>query len=372
MDETTSFWQLTPDTSITTQLGENGLLLTFVLVACVVVIHFGSRLVLAWFERNMHRTENIWDDALILAMKRPLSALIWVVGLSWIAQVTYTENELPLLSAITPLREVLVLVVLVWFVNGFISEAEKGLLNTAAKEQGADESTVHAVSRLLRTAVVITGALMVMQSLGFDVTGVVALGSIGGLAVSFAARDLLANFFGGLMVYLDRPFTVGDWVRSPDRNIEGTVESIGWRTTRIRTFDQRPLYVPNSIFTTIAVENPSRMRNRRIYETIGVRYDDMLVVRQVVSDVKEMLVAHPEIDCERTLIVNFNSFSDSSLEFFVYTFTKTTDWIRYHEIKQDVLLSIGDIVAQHGAEMAYPTTTVIMAPPAEELPDIEL
>ena len=90
----------------------------------------------------------------------------------------------------------------------------------------------------------------------------------------FAAKDLLANFFGGLTIYLDRPFAVGDWIRSPDREIEGTVERIGWRLTLIRTFDKRPLYIPNAVFTTIAVENPSRMHNRRIYETIGIRYDD--------------------------------------------------------------------------------------------------
>ena len=104
-----------------------------------------------------------------------------------------------------------------------------------------------------------------MQALGYSISGVLAFGGIGGIAVGFAAKDLLANFFGGLMIYLDRPFSVGDWIRSPDKNIEGTVEEIGWRLTRIRTFDKRPLYVPNSTFTQISVENPSRMLNRRIY-----------------------------------------------------------------------------------------------------------
>ena len=82
---------------------------------------------------------------------------------------------------------------------------------------------------------------------------------MGGIAVGFAARDLLANFLGGLSIFMDRPFAVGDWIRSPDREIEGTVEDVGWRVTRIRTFDQRPLYVPNSVFSTVALENPSRL-----------------------------------------------------------------------------------------------------------------
>ncbi|WP_286845492.1 mechanosensitive ion channel family protein, partial [Spongiibacter sp. UBA6593] len=185
---------------------------------------------------------------------------------------------------------------------------------------------------------------------------------IGGIAVGFAAKDLLANFFGGLMVYLDRPFSVGDWIRSPDKNIEGTVENIGWRQTRIRTFDQRPLYVPNATFTQISVENPSRMLNRRIYETIGVRYDDAKHIPAIISKVREMLANHPEIDTRKTLIVNFNSFNASSLDFFVYTFTKTTQWVKYHEIKQDILLNILEIVHELGADVAYPTSTIKMDP----------
>jgi MscS family membrane protein len=127
---------------------------------------------------------------------------------------------------------------------------------------------------LLRVSVIITAILVALQSLGFNISAVLAFGGIGGIAVGFAAKDLLANFFGGLMIYLDRPFSVGDWIRSPDRSIEGTVEKIGWRLTSIRTFDKRPLYIPNSMFANISVENPSRMTHRRIYETIGVRYED--------------------------------------------------------------------------------------------------
>ena len=141
---------------------------------------------------------------------------------------------------------------------------------------------------------------------------------------------------------------------------------IGWRLTIIRTFTQRPLYVPNSVFASISLENPSRMLNRRIYETIGVRYDDAAVVEPIVSDVKAMLEAHPEITTERTMMVNFNAFGPSSLDFFIYCFTHTTVWAEYHKIKQDVLLKIHDIIVSHGAEVAFPTTTVHLQPPEPE------
>ena len=171
----------------------------------------------------------------------------------------------------------------------------------------------------------------------------------------------MANFFGALMIYLDKPFSVGDWVRSPDQEIEGTIEDIGWRRTVIRTFDKRPLYVPNSVFNTISVENPSRMANRRIYETLGIRYDDISVMSTIVDSVKSMLTEHEAIDNSQTMIVNFDAFGPSSIDFFIYTFTKTTDWILFHEIKQDVLLKIAEIIEQAGAEIAFPTQTLHLA-----------
>ncbi|MDP3421435.1 MAG: mechanosensitive ion channel family protein, partial [Thiobacillus sp.] len=196
------------------------------------------------------------------------------------------------------------------------------------------------------------------QNLGFSIAGVLAFGGIGGIAVGFAAKDMLANFFGGLTIYLDRPFVVGEWIRSPDKEIEGTVEYIGWRHTRVRAFNKNPIYVPNALFTTIVVENPTRMTNRRIRETIGIRYADLDTLPAIVEDVKSMLLAHPEIDADATLIVNFNEFGASSLNFFIYAFTRTVQWVHYHEVKQDVLLKIADIIRGHGAEIAFPTQTL--------------
>jgi MscS family membrane protein len=265
-------------------------------------------------------------------------------------------EESELLSHIDGFRNIAFLFLLMWFLVRFIKGGETIFLQRA--ETAEQVTTVTAVARLLRVAVIITGAVMLLQALGYSVHGVLAFGGVGGIAVGFAAKDLLANFFGSLVIYLDKPFVVGDWVRSPDRNIEGTVEHIGWRMTHIRTFDKRPLYVPNSIFSNISVENPSRMQNRRINEVIGVRYDDAAVLAKIVADVRSMLESHPDIDSEQTLIVNFDTFAASSLNFFIYTFTKTTNWVQFHAVKQDVLLQILSIIEGHNAEIAFPTTTV--------------
>jgi MscS family membrane protein len=258
-------------------------------------------------------------------------------------------------------RYVSVIFAIAWFCVRLVREMETRVIRRNAeseREDKLDRATIEAIGKLLRLVVIVTATIVILQTLGFSLSGVLAFGGIGGIAVGFAAKDLLANFFGGLMIYLDRPFAVGDWVRSPDRDIEGTVEYIGWRLTRIRTFDKRPLYVPNSVFMGISVENPSRMSHRRIKETIGIRYDDIAEMASIVEQVRQMLNDHPDIDERQTLIVNFNAFSASSLDFFIYTFTHTTNWVRYHEIKQDVMLRIAEIIQRHGAEIAFPTSTL--------------
>jgi len=331
----------------------------FVVVFLVLLADFFQRRILSRLAKRLQKTANPWDDALLAAMRRPLSLLIWVLGMSYAAELTARKTTATMFELIEPAREVAVIVLLAWFLVRFIRQVEVNIVELRkTRDEPVDVTTLDAIAKLLRLSVLITAALVILQTLGFSIAGVLAFGGVGGIAVGFAARDLLANFFGGLIIYLDRPFSVGDWIRSPDREIEGTVEQIGWRQTCIRTFDKRPLYIPNSIFATIAVENPSRMTNRRIYETIGIRYDDIAHMADIVREVEAMLKAHPAIDTEQTLMVNFVSFAPSSVDFFVYTFTKTTSWTAFHEIKQDVLLKIADIIAGYGAEIAFPTSTV--------------
>lgn len=334
----------------------------FVIVFFTLLIDLIQKRLLRKLHKNLGRTKNYWDDSLIEAAQRPISALIWVLGLTFAAEIVQTRSDAVIFEAIDPIREVGVLIALAWFLVRFIRLGEQNIVKKRMEAgEPFDRTTADAIAKLLRISVVITAGLVILQNLGYSISGVLAFGGIGGIAVGYAAQDLLANFFGGLTIYMDRPFDVGDWIRSPDRKIEGTVEKIGWRITCIRTFDKRPLYVPNSAFSTIAVENPSRMTNRRIYETIGIRYDDAGLMATIVDDVKLMLKKHDEIDAGQTLIVNFNEFAPSSLDFFVYTFTKTTNWIKFHEIKQDVMLKIIEIIEGHGAECAFPTSTIHLA-----------
>ncbi len=332
----------------------------FLIVFVSLSLSFIVRRTINKIEIRLQKTNNPWDDLLVRSLQKPVAWLIWLLGLTFAADVVHQQSGATIFEAVGPVREIGVILILTLFLLNLIRGTQQILIASEAEtgERDFDAHTVDAISKLIRISIIITSALVMLQTLGFSVSGVLAFGGIGGIAIGFAAKDLLSNFFGGLMIYMDRPFKVGDWIRSNDRDIEGTVEHIGWRLTRIRTFDKRPLYVPNSIFANIGVENPSRMTNRRIYETIGIRYEDSAKMDVIVNDVKQMLLDHPEIDTKATLIVNFVSFSASSIDFFVYTFTKTTDWVRFHEIKQDVLLKIMNIIDSHQAEIAFPTTTL--------------
>ncbi len=338
---------------------DNGYVLqVFIVILAALILEFIQRKLLRKLQARLEKTKNTWDDIIVKAIRRPLSFIIWVGGLYMAMVIIQDATKAVIFSAIEPIRDVAVVAAMAWVMIRIISGAEE---NIKSSDGDFDQTTVDAISKLLRISVIITTVLVGLQTLGYSISGVLAFGGVGGIAVGFAAKDLLANFFGGLMIYLDRPFSVGDWVRSPDREIEGTIEKIGWRLTVVRTFDKRPLYVPNSVFNNIAVENPSRMSNRRIKETIGIRYEDAGKMGVIIDRVKTMLMEHEDIDTSKTLIVNFDRFASSSLDFFIYTFTKTTNWIRFHEVKQDVLLKIIDIIEREGAEFAYPTSTLHIA-----------
>jgi len=305
-------------------------------------------------QKHFENTKSIWDDAFAWAVHKPLKMLIWVYGATYAAQVA----KVPFIFQLTQFRQVGMVVVIAWFLVRFARRVEENFIESDIQKSKIDNGTASSIGHLARLSILITAGLLIMQILNINIAPIIAFGGAGTVIVGFAAKDLLANFFGALMIHLDRPFQVGDWIRSPDRSIEGTVEHIGWRQTRIRTFARNPLYVPNSIFTTIAVDNPSRMSNRRIKEVVGLRYQDVKQIEAVTTDIKSMLMSHNEIDSTKPCFVNLNSFGPSSLDILIYTFTKTTQWIPFQGIKQEIMLRILKIIESHGAEVAFPTTTL--------------
>ncbi|MEQ1915353.1 MAG: mechanosensitive ion channel family protein [Gallionella sp.] len=341
-----------------TNLSPEIIRLLLVLAATMLAHLFASR-ALNHAEKLTAKTDNVWDDALLTAARTPLPAFIWLGGLGLILHLIHLQTGEQMLEYLTPVRNIGFIVCIAWFLFRLIREVANNLLTLRAQTSATvDRTTVDVLGKIARITVIVIAALMVMQTLGFSISGVLAFGGVGGIAVGFAAKDLLANLFGGLMVHLDRPFNVGDSIRSPDRQIEGKVEHIGWRQSSIRAVNMSLIYVPNSLFTSIIVENTTRMSKRRIQETLGLRYEDLAKLSAIIADIETMVRAHPGIDTEERIVVSLNSMAESSLNITVIAFTRCTDLTEFHQVKQDVLFQIATIVARHGADFAFPTRTL--------------
>jgi len=242
-----------------------------------------------------------------------------------------------------------------------------------------DFSSAHTVERCGQIVVATIILLTVMGIFRIPLSGILTVGGVGGAALAFANQQLIANIFSGFAIFLDRPFSVGDWIYTTDAKIEGTVTNIGLRLTTIMGFDQRPIYVPNSTFNTSAMVNASRMKNRRILQYIGLRYQDLNRVEPIFEKIRDMLRNHEEIDHKQLTLVNVVNgstnmgssvgglYGSSSLNFMVYTFTKTTNWARFQNIQDDVMLKIGRIIRAEGGDIAFTSYSLFVESVPETL-----
>ena len=341
---------------------DHWLLKFIIIISIIIIINVITRIVLNFLKKQFSKTDNVWDDCVINSLYRPITILVWILGVVLTLEAFNNDFKIINISEdfLTSLKRVGIIFSIALFLNNLSKNFQVAIIkNNEINSVDVDEATYEAITKIVRLSIIITSGLIILQTFGFSISGVLAFGGIGGVAVGFAAKDMLANFFGGLMIYLDRPFRKGDWIRSPDRELEGTVENIGWRQTSIRNFRKNVIYIPNSVFMNIIVENPSRMTHRRIREVIGLRYKDMPKMLPIVEQVKSMIASHKDIDHSQPTIVNFDSYNDSSIDFFIITYANTTQWVKYHEIKQDVLMKVGEIIENNKAEIAFPTRVEI-------------
>jgi len=233
-----------------------------------------------------------------------------------------------------------------------------GLWEEKAKktESKLDDQLVPIVRRSLKVFLYIIGIVFILQNLGYSVTSLLAGLSISGLALGFASQNTIANLFGSLVIFLDKPFQIGDWIEMD--NIEGTVEDVGLRTIRVRTFANSIITVPNSKFTTNAINNWSRMKKRRIKMTIGVTYSSTPgKLEELVEKIRD-IIRRDENLMQDFFLVNFSGFGPSSLDIFIYCFTKSTVWAEFLQARQEFMIKIMHAVKELGLDFAFPTQTV--------------
>ena len=305
------------------------------------------------------------DDLLVVAVKKPLEWVVVVLGL-YLAIYTLRPPEM-VMGVLRAGFWVPFSLLTAWMIFRCVNVFTSMLKEWARKtDTTLDDHLVPIVERSLQIMVWIMAALMILQNLGYSVSGLLAGLGIGGLAVALAAQKTLADVFGSIMLLADRPFVPGDWIVSPDREIEGVVERIGFRSTRIRTFEQTVVAIPNNRLAEFVIDNISSRPYRRVWITVGLTYDTPSDrMREAVSRIENLLRTHPEVSQESTILVRFNEISENSLDIMVYYFTATTVWEDYLRIREDVNLKIMEIVESLGLRMAFPTRTVHVSPEPE-------
>ena len=331
---------------------EISIILAILLITNLAIV----RLTKFFIKKQNKRSYFTWNIAVIESLKNPTILILWIFGLLLILRIINQELWYQVNHLITNLFST---ISILWFLFKLLRKYENYcIIKDREKKKNSYSSAILTATRLAKILLLVIAFIIMLEAIGIDIKLLLTFGGIGGIALGFAAKDTLSNILGAATIYLDRIFFVGDWIRSPDREIEGTVESIGWRLTQIRTFNTRLLYIPNSIFNNIILENVSRMSNRRIYENIRLRYQDVTNVNKVTEDVKKFLEKNEYIDNSLSTIVNLNHFEEYSADFFVYTYTHTTDWIEFHKIKQKILLEISNIIKSNNCEIAFPTSLI--------------
>lgn len=334
-------------------------------IAAFLVILAGliiKRILISIIEKKItefvEKTEAEWDDLLFEAITKPVNAFI-MIGAVHVAVFLLVFNLENFPTAfIGKSYTVLLGIILIWGVYRLVDVVAHYLDELVAnKDEGLKGQFVPLIKKALRILVVIVGALTVLATIGVNITGLAALLSVGALAISMGSKDSVANLVGTVNILTDRPYKVGDWI-TVGSSIDGDVEEIGFRSTKIRMFDKTLMTVPNGTLATETIKNWSRMPKRRIKMTIGLTYDaSPKQMREALKRIETILKEDEGVD-QDYMLVQFTDFGPSSLDVFLYYFSKSTVWREYLETRERVNLKIMECLEEMGLEFAFPTQTM--------------
>ncbi len=298
------------------------------------------------------QTKSRYDDLIIQEIYKPVEFLFIVIGLNLFFKLSFLDSALT-----KTIINILITITLYWILYAIIPTIQELLFNLSKKENMLSEDLSRFIVRLVRIFVFIAGLLNILHILGVDITAFLASIGLGGLAFALAAKDTASNLFGSIALLIDESIKAGEWVKVA--GAEGTVEDIGMRTTRIRTFDKSITILPNSIVANSPIENYSRRGIRRVKMTIGLVYSTTPeVLEDVLQDIRDMFKEYPKIDNDQHQLVQFTKFNDSSLDILIYTYAKTADFREYLQIVEDVNIKIMKIVNSHDTSFAFPSQSI--------------
>lgn len=315
------------------------------------------------FERKvvpaLETTRFSFDNLVARAAGKPFGYLMLLGGLAGALTVMSLPVEPDVRGFAFGVLKVLFAAELVWFlfraVDVFVLYLTKMAERTDSK---LDDQLVPLLRKALKVTLSIIGFIWIIQLLGYSASSLIAGLGIGGLAVALALQDTLANFFGSVFIFLDRPFSVGDWIKVND--VEGVVEEIGFRSTRIRTWPATLVSIPNKTVAAGTIDNWSKMPKRRVCQTIGVTYESKPEqMGKAVAAIRGILEGDDGVDKE-FMLVRFTDFGASSLNIMVYYFTVAVGWDDHLTVKERVNLAIMRALEELGLSIAFPTQTVYL------------
>jgi len=324
-----------------------------VLFLFLLLRRFFTYIVMGTLQRLAKHTETYYDDKIVSALKGPVSFAFIVIGLHLFFTLIFWETPI-----IKNILNTLIVFDIFWAIIS-IAEALRGLFHQTTARFHSDLSREMGdfILKIVKILIGGLGLAAMLQVWGINVTALIASLGLGGLAFALAAKDTASNLFGSFALLADKSIRIGEWVKV--NGVEGTVEDIGMRTTKIRSFGKSLITVPNQIVANNPIENFSRRGVRRIKMRIGLTYaTNSQQITTIVEEIKYMLHTHEHIAQKETLLVNFESFGDSALNIFIYTFTSTANWAKYLNIREDIHLKIMKIVEDNGSSFAFPSQSI--------------
>jgi len=327
-------------------------LLTLILKGIIARVIFANLKILAAKTRWQH------DDRFLEALEGPTANFILTLGLYLAIIVLPLDVEWENLAG-TIFRGVSILIFF-WGLFRLVDVMVDVLAGfSSASSADSFRGFGDLIKKSLRVFIIIVGVVMVIDNLGYNIGGILATLGIGGAAFAFAAKDTIANIYGSIALALDRPFQVGDWIQVGDR-VDGDVEEIGLRSTKVRTWPKTVISIPNAVLANEMINNWSRMPKRRVKQVVGVTYETgPETMEAIVEGIRELLKQDEGVNQE-FILVNWTDFGSSSLDILVYYFTATTSWLKYMDVRQRINVKIAKLVAEKGSSIAFPTRTLYL------------
>ncbi|MFA6118321.1 MAG: mechanosensitive ion channel domain-containing protein [Parachlamydiales bacterium] len=297
-----------------------------------------------------------WKKNVYAVFNYPIKNLIWIFVISYILSVmTKKFNLQQTLIYVNLIRNVAIVICITWLFIKWTKEFQKQIIIKWNKQ--VDRTTVEFIGKIFTFIIIFISFLLILQFLGLNIMPLIAFGGVGAAAFAFAAKDVIANLFSGIMLHLTRPFVKGEIIEIPSQNINGIIQSINWYNTCIQDSDKILIYVPNSIFTSIAIKNSSRRTHRKFEETLKIKYSDYKKINLISEDIKKSFSENKFIDQTYDISVFLTNFSEYYLNVNIKAYTYLLDDKDFFQFKQNALMEIKSIFEKHDAEMAFPTTS---------------